>query len=200
MTTPEYLINDGESMVYVVRGWADAKECTALCEKLRTELKWRHEPIKLFGKTFMQPRQVYACGDDELVRIGKTYDYSTVHIPIVPWIPEVQAYRDRISKELGLPFDSCLLNEYLDGTQSIQHHSDREALGVCNSVVTISLGGSRDFHLKSKSKPFRTIKTTLHNGDVVVMLYKTQEQWTHSIPKRAKAEYRISLTYRQIKV
>ena len=195
----EYLINDGESMVYVVRQWADEKECLALCEKLKNEVKWRHEPIKLYGKEFMQPRQIYVCGDDELVKEGKTYDYSRIHIPIESWIPEVKGYRDRISKELELPFDSCLMNEYINGSNHISWHSDREALGVNNAVVTISLGGSRDFHLKSKSKPFRTIKTTLHNGDMVVMLYKTQEQWTHAIPKRAHGEYRISLTYRKIK-
>lgn len=189
----EVVIDKNDSKVLIIRNYVDSDTSTNLCEKLKTELAWRSEELLVYGKRIMQPRRIYACGDP-----GLTYRYSGLSIPVTPWIPEVLGLKERISEESGITFNSCLLNEYRNGQDYIGYHSDREALGPGNTVVTISLGGSRDFYFKSKSKPPETIKTTLHTGDCVIMCGKTQEDYTHSIPKRAQADYRISLTFRQI--
>lgn len=189
----EYLINENGSQVIIIRNYLSDDYAINLCTKLKNEVKWRKEPVQIRGQSIMQPRQVYACGDSKL-----QYTYSGLTLPVEPWIQEIKELRDRIQKELEIPFDSCLLNEYQNGTQYIGYHSNKEALGPENTVVTISLGGSRDFHFRTKEAPHKTIKTILNNGDCCIMRGNTQRDYTHTIPKRAHGDYRISLTFRLI--
>jgi alkylated DNA repair dioxygenase AlkB len=192
----EVLIDSNGSLVLLIRNYLPAGDATALCESLKEDVQWRQDPIKMYGKLIPQPRKLFACGDST---VG-TYRYVGIDVPVKPWILEVGEIRDRISQETGVVFDSCLMNAYRNGRDYIGFHSDREALGPFNAVVTVSLGGSRDFQFKQKQEPFETVvKTTLNSGDCVVMLGETQKQYTHSIPKRAQGDYRIALTYRLIK-
>jgi alkylated DNA repair dioxygenase AlkB len=187
----ERLIDTNGSLVLIVRQYLPPDLASQICDRLRLELPWRQEQYKDIDI----PRRMCSCGDPGLTE----YRYSTISLPMEPWIPEVKALRDRIQAETGIPFDSCLLNEYKDGRSSISAHSDREALGPNNEVVTVSLGGSRPFYFKTKTKPYQKIKTILHNGDLVIMSGNTQRDYTHEIPKVETAEYRISLTFRLIK-
>jgi alkylated DNA repair dioxygenase AlkB len=68
-----------------------------------------------------------------------------------------------------------------------------------NFVCSVSFGGSRDFYFKSEDDG-TVVKTKLHDGDLFVMYGETNNRYKHSIPKRAKANARISLTFRKIKV
>lgn len=134
----------------------------------------------------------------------------------------------KINKIIDSPnkqLNACLLNEYKDGSNYLGFHSDREALGYNNYVAALSLGGSRDIVFKrkdsydlliyniikiycKKKKPCDIIlgyiedtskyKIQLNNGDLMFMFGTCQEIWQHSIPKRAHADYRISVTYRCI--
>lgn len=206
---PEFLIEEGEfpsgSQVVIYRKWVDSTQAQDLCNMLREHIPWREEAVRMYGRSIMQPRRVYACGNPGLV-----YQYSGLRLPVDSWLgadpplSTIRHYRDAIHN-LGFNFDSCLLNEYATGRQYIGYHSDKEALGPHNAVVTISLGGSRDFYFKPRTVKSKsqeqvptTIKTRLHNGDMVVMLGDCQKRYTHSIPKRAQADYRISLTFRCI--
>lgn len=52
--------------------------------------------------------------------------------------------------------------------------------------------------MKHKSdKTAKVEKWNLESGDCVVMRGTTQEQWLHSVPKRAKASGRMNLTFRR---
>lgn len=103
--------------------------------------------------------------------------------------------------EMNLNYDSALINEYVDGNSYIASHYDQECLGANHSVLGISLGGSRDFYFhprKDAPPEAKVIKTTLNHGDVLLMYGNTQNYYTHTIPRRAKAEYRASITFRSI--
>jgi alkylated DNA repair dioxygenase AlkB len=201
-TTPkslsyEKIIDSNGTKVYIIREYIQSKVATELFKKLQNEVKWNQEPIILAGREVMQARLTYGMGDD-----GFTHQYGGINRVLHPWIPEVKEILDKIKEDLPqFTFNSCLLNYYRDGSDYIGYHSDKEALGLLNSVISISLGGSRDFYFKPKNiNNKETIKTTLHNGDFVLMLGNCQRDYTHSIPKRAKAESRISITFRLLSV
>lgn len=192
----ESVIDEDGSFVFIIRKYMLEDEALKLCEKLKEQVKWEKHNVVVHGKSIAQPRQVYACGNE-----GLTHRYSGLELPVHKWIPEVKEICQQIMEQFEVKFNACLLNEYKDGSQYIGFHSDRESLGLCNMVATVSLGGSRDFYFMRKVKSpdkLNTIKTTLHNGDLVIMMGKCQEQFIHGIPKRAHADYRISLTYRLI--
>lgn len=188
----------GSSIVTLYPQWIDFEEATALFKSLREEIPWRHDAIKIAGKEILQPRLTFACGDSSV----KEHRYSGISVPVIPWTSEllspIRDYCKRINDLIEGDFNACLLNYYRDGQDSIGHHSDREGTDLIKKVATISLGGTRDFLLKHKTEK-TLIKQPLSNGDLVLMLGRTQEEYTHSIPTRAKQnEPRISLTYRHL--
>lgn len=117
-------------------------------------------------------------------------------------------------------YNCCILNFYADGKDSISYHSDDEAfLGPLPNIASLSLGGSRDFKLRRKapagtpvpaatcasgskgSGPAATRPTETFNltdGTLFVMKGSTQAEWEHAIPKRAKADPRINITFRRV--
>jgi len=191
-----YIINEDGAYVTLTREWLPPKDANSLFLSLKDllESKWNQETLKLYGKEILQPRLTYVCGTE-----GTIYQYSGLNIKVNKWIPEVEAIKIRIENELETSLNSCMINGYRNGQDYIAYHSDKEADNENHVVATVSLGGSRDFYFKDKRDTKReTIKTTLKSGDCVVMLGRCQELFTHSIPKRSYADYRISLTYRRI--
>lgn len=190
-STTEIIINKDGALVFIIRGWLPKKEADELCEKYRKDVP--------FDLRTEQLRKTYACGDDTKY----SYAGSTLNL----WLSEAKEHRDRIEKEFKFPANSCLLNQYKDGTEGIGWHSDKEVLeSYNNAVYTVSLGGSRHFQLREKYpkvKPTKRgediITVMLNSGDLVGMLGKTQDLYAHCIPKRANAEYRISESFRLLR-
>ena len=196
------LINEKGALAFVVRNWLPDKESQPLLEQLASTVPFAQAELQMYGKPVLTPRQMYGMGDklpsSDMGDDARIHTYSNTDFRLNPWIPEVEAIRNRIVKESGCHLNSCLMNEYKDGSQYIAYHSDREAMGFNNIVVTVSLGGSRDFYFKSKFDDRPTIQTVLYNGDCCVMFGDCQKLFTHSIPKRAHGEYRIALTFREL--
>lgn len=201
----ELLLNEGGASSFVIRQWMKPSEANDLFAVLEREVKWEVRDISLWGNKYPTPRCTAAFGDPDTT----SYNYSQVSFPIHPWRPDVKAVRDRIWYESHLYFDSCLLNYYRSGKDCVGYHSDREALGERNAVVTVSLGGTRRFYFQPKEskesqdpqqphKPRISIKTALHSGDCTVMLDKCQELFKHTVPRQKEAQPRISLTFRGI--
>lgn len=203
MTTPtvsnsDVIISELDSLVLVIRNWLPNDVATRLFDKLREELKWKTQTILIYNKECQLPRLTYACGDgDTFTRY--TGEIDTFH----QWPEELKELRDRIVAETGIPFNSCMINYYRDGADHIGYHYDKGMTHLNKfTVVTVSLGGTRDFYFKRRAplpdSSLNTIKTVLHQGDACIMTGSTQEHFTHSIPKRATASPRISLTFRYL--
>lgn len=100
-------------------------------------------------------------------------------------------------------YNFVLVNFYADGTHSISPHSDDESfLGTNPCIASLSLGGTRDFVMKHKTrKDVNSEKFALRSGDMVVMRGTTQANWFHSIPKRTGKTQatapRINVTFRK---
>lgn len=128
-----------------------------------------------------------------------------------------------MERKVGKHFNAVIINYYADGQDSISYHSDDESfLGSNPTIASLSLGAARDFYLRRKapldedvpapthqqkmgtkgrgpaaSRP--TEKMVLEDGDLLIMKGKTQAEWEHSIPKRAKhLAGRINITFRRV--
>lgn len=120
--------------------------------------------------------------------------------PIPRCLLELKACVERATDET---YNFVLVNFYADGTHSISPHSDDESfLGHNPCVASLSLGGTRDFVMKHKTKKdVSAEKFALRSGDMVVMRGTTQANWLHSIPKRTgktqTTSARINVTFRK---
>ena len=58
------------------------EEADSLFESLQREIKWQQDPIKLFGKKYLQPRltALYATNDNSYTYSGITMKLSLIHI------------------------------------------------------------------------------------------------------------------------
>lgn len=208
----EVLIDDGITLVYIVRQFLNKEYADDLCKQLRSTIPWENHEVMIYGKKIDQPRRTYACGDPSV----KSHRYSGQSTPVYPWLYDnkiptpldechshVSVIANEVTTLTHVPLNTCLLNEYSDGSKYIGYHSDKEVTSLLNSVFTVSLGGPRDFFLMRKNKDLginskvgNKVTVSLQSGDLCVMQKDCQREWTHSIPKRAHANYRISLTYR----
>lgn len=114
----------------------------------------------------------------------------------------IKRIMDHINASQNYSFNSVLVNEYPTGRHYIAYHPDREALGRNNAVYGLSLGGRRDFYfqgIKGTPAEGEMIKTYVEHGDLMIMSGTTQLNYKHSVPKRAHGDYRISLTFRELK-
>lgn len=168
-------------------------------ETLRDEIPWEQHRVTVFGKTHPAPRLSYWVGDEWM-----SYSYSHQRMTPEPWTPLLNQIKQRIEDHCRqdvndeVKFNSVLLNFYRDGQDSNGWHSDDEPeLGVNPVIASLSLGASRDFHLRHKATK-QTHKMSLEPGSLLLMQGTTQSCWQHHIPKRAWAEPRINLTFRWI--
>jgi len=165
-----------------------------LFTRLYETIPWiegKDKPITIYGKTMPQPRKTYMMGDED----AKQKYSGTMYEP-ADWDVDIQKLKGIIEKQLGCNLNSCLLNLYVDGKSSIGYHGDREAKKDNDIVIILSLGGTRDFYIKENADKNNVIKTKVNNGDLMLMYGTIQRLYKHSVPKRARAEPRISASFR----
>ena len=112
--------------------------------------------------------------------------------------PEVvDRMRKLLSARHQIDFTSVGVNLYRDGRDSVAWHGDRVARDLPGDalVAIVSLGGRRRFLMRPKGGG-RSVRFGLGCGDLLVMGGSCQRTWQHSIPKIARADARMSLTFR----
>ena len=167
------------------------KQC---CEEVKSKLIEKPE-IRVYGKICHQNRNIGFFSD---VSIG--YKYSGQLAPSQPLTPALKSLIEHINQATQSNFNGILINEYLDGTNSIGAHSDDESGLGKNGVVGISVGATRKFrirHKKSKQIYDKQNEIFMESGDVIHMKGDFQKEFTHEIPIEKKIkEGRISFTFR----
>jgi alkylated DNA repair dioxygenase AlkB len=161
------------------------------------ELNWHQPVISLFGKRVLSPRLCAWCSDADV-----SYRYSGVTHRPHPWHGTVAALRDRIHTVVDARFNSCLLNYYRDGDDAMGWHSDDEPeLGEKPVIASLSLGETRTFQLKSKSKQHRyQLKVPLASGSLLIMAGDTQTNYKHAVNRSRRVHGgRVNLTFRTIR-
>lgn len=189
---PNLLGKDG--CAYYFPGVYPPEDCETLFNTLLDTLQWQPDCITLFGKQIITKRKVVWIGDE-----GCSYTYSGQKKYPQAWTPELLAIKKRVETLAAWKFNSCLLNLYHDGNESMGWHSDNEAeLNPKAPIASLSLGGQRKFALRHRvDKASSSI--LLENGSVLLMHSPTQEFWQHSLLKTKKiVAPRINLTFRDI--
>jgi alkylated DNA repair dioxygenase AlkB len=161
--------------------------------------------IKIMGKQMKIPRKQIAFGDP-----NANYHFSGTSVKASDWYNDNNCINSRAGRELmviasrigrltGTEYNYVLVNNYVDQTNSIGYHSDDEKeLGKYPTIAGISLGQERDIYFKSNETD-EIVKISLPHNSLYVMIHPTNQNWKHSIPKKAKRlGQRISLTYRCI--
>jgi alkylated DNA repair dioxygenase AlkB len=182
--------------IVIQRSLFDPQEADDHFDALISEIDWRQEQIRMFDKTTNIPRLTAWYGDDE-----KPYTYSGIEMQPSPWTERLLVIKTRVESLSETTFNSVLLNQYRDGSDSVAWHADNEPeLGPVPVIGSVSFGATRDFQFRSNDPSGEGVTTTieLRHGDVLVMGGDTQKFWNHQIPKRANASTRINLTFRTV--
>ncbi|WP_339716244.1 alpha-ketoglutarate-dependent dioxygenase AlkB [uncultured Kriegella sp.] len=171
-------------------------EATQYFERLRKTVTWQQDDIKVFGKTYAQPRLTALYGES-----NKPYSYSNIVMQPQEFTPVLMKLKQKVDVLCAIKFTTCLLNLYRTGKDSNGWHADNEKeLGENPTIASVSLGQERYFHLKHRNNGSLKHKLLLQHGSLLIMAGQTQQNWLHQIPKTTKpVQERINLTFRVIK-
>lgn len=168
-------------------------ESDQLFNDLLNQVSWKHEPIKIFGKSVLQPRLTAYYGT-------KAYIYSGITMQPCPWNAPLLQIKAKIEPLVNTEFNGVLLNLYRDGQDYMGWHSDDEKELVKGGVIgSLSLGATRRFIFRRRDDHQKKFELSLADGDFLVMSDNTQKFWQHYVPKSAKVtQPRINLTFRML--
>lgn len=157
-------------------------------------IDWRHDEIIMFGKKIITSRKVGWYGDKPF-----KYIYSKTEKVALPWTKELLELKSKVEQRTGSTFNTCLLNLYHNGSEGMGWHADDEkSLDSNASIASISLGATRSFRFKHKSRQLKS-SVELTSGSLLLMNPPTQEFWVHTLTKTAKVNApRINLTFRSM--
>lgn len=160
-----------------------------------TNIDWKQDSIKLYGKKIALPRLTSWYGDS-----GKTYTYSGIESKPNAWNKGLLYLKEQIENCAGVEFNSVLLNWYRDGQDHLSWHADDEKeLGKNPIIASANFGEERDFVVRRNDMPSKKITIPLKHGTLLLMSGELQHFWQHSVPKRTKVTgSRFNLTFRRI--
>ena len=174
--------------------WLSGQAASTLITQLQQSLPWRQDTIKLYGKSVSIPRLQSWHGAPHC-----EYTYSGLRMKPHPMPEALGALQQRLTDELGAPFNCVLANWYRDGQDGMGLHADDEPeLGEEPVIASVSLGAERKFSFKHLPTGERT-DIQLENGSLLVMAGQTQRFYHHGLSKTRKIiDGRINLTFRYI--
>lgn len=182
---------DTELMLY--EGFIPKDEADKYYNTLLNDTPWREADLHIYNQTHIIPRMVAWYEDRDNPGASPTGNM---------WTPELLALKKRVEAEIGIEFNSVLLNLYRNGKDGVGWHSDRtENFGQNQIIASLSFGETRPFRMRHKTRkdiPVQEIPLT--HGTLLLMAGTTQTHWQHHIPKTGKDILpRINLTFRQVK-
>jgi alkylated DNA repair dioxygenase AlkB len=184
-----------DANVLYLEQFYNSETSNILFNTLRKEIQWQQDDIKLFGKTYKQPRLTALYAENE-----KPYSYSNITMYPESFFKELEQIKSDVEEMIAHKFTTCLANLYRTGNDSNGWHSDNEKeLGHNPVIASLSLGATRSFQLKHKTDSSLRFNIELPSGSLLIMKGTTQEFWKHQIPKTKKhVGERINLTFRTI--
>ena len=155
----------------------------------------KQHTVKVFGKDFPVPRLVCAVASSDV----RDYAFSgNVLRAAATWeeVPDLNTLRKEVGELLHLEHELnfALLNFYSDGAMKIGKHCDSEDSvlpGTPIVSVTLCNGAGRDFWVWDPHTNKKHILLLKH-GDVLVF----DKTVPHELPKRARADPRVNITFR----
>ena len=130
------------------------------------------------------------------------YKYSKHSIKSAPWHNELYQLVVHLCQilKLNVTFDCANLNLYEGTNQSVGWHADDEdKFGSMPTILSISLGSSRLFQLRTLQTPHEYDSFVLDHLDVCLMQGNLQSTHEHQVPKQFPNDptsIRINITAR----
>ncbi len=97
-------------------------------------------------------------------------------------------------------YNSCIVNYYRNGKDSIGPHCDNPKANGLHGVLTISLGAERTYRTRPLNDPeaiFCDIRSK--SGECILMKDAFQKYFTHEVPEELEqGDWRISFTFRRV--
>jgi alkylated DNA repair dioxygenase AlkB len=178
-------IGDGE-LLYSETWLPDAEQWF---ERLKNEVPWSPEEVKMYGKPLVLRRQTCNYGDD--------YDYNVNAKPAIEWDGPVLELKKMLEESTGRVFTQCACNLYPDGETGIGlHHDKRHPL----LVASISFGAVRTMGFAPKGgKLDKSLPMVpLASGSLLLFSDVINENFKHAIVEdKSVREPRISVTFRE---
>ena len=189
----EFLLPDAH-LIYIPNCFSE-QEADAYFSKLRNETEWQEDDIKVFGKTYKQPRLTALFGDS-----NKPYSYSNITMFPKPLTNSLKGIKQKVEHYSEIQFNTVLLNLYRHGNDSNGWHADNEKeLGKNPIIASVTFGEERPFHFKHRTLKQESHKLLLEHGSLLIMKGEMQHHWLHQIAKtKKKIEERINLTFRKL--
>lgn len=161
--------------------------------ELQKEVNWEERTIKIFGKTYLQPRLIAWQGEE-------AYKYSNGILSKAPFSKTVHLLKGSVEELANMKFNGVLLNMYRNGSDSMGWHSDNEKeLGEAPLIAALSLGATRNLKVRNRLTKKSVIDIPLEHNSLLIMKSGFQELYEHSIPKSTKiSTNRINLTFRKL--
>ncbi|SMG35139.1 Alkylated DNA repair dioxygenase AlkB [Marivirga sericea] len=169
-------------------------ESSQLYNELMDEILWEHDKAIIFGKEIITKRKVAWYAEKPF-----SYTYSKVTKYAKPWTEALKQIKQKVERQSGESYNSCLLNLYHSGEEGMAWHSDGEKdLKKNGAIASVSFGAERKFAFKHKDLKEK-VEVWLENGSLLVMKDETQSHWLHRLPPTKKIfSPRVNLTFRTI--
>ena len=196
------LLNQGfktvlDSRIYIKKRFIPPEKSEQLLEIFSDELQWEQPKVKIFGKEYPTPRLVAWYG-----KKGIRYKYSGHTHEAIEWTKELKEIQVSL-ENLGenIEFNSVLVNLYRNGNDKMGWHADNEKeLGKHPIIASVNIGATRRMDFKHRKEKNEKHSIYLGDGDLLLMIGDTQENYLHQIPVEKKTmSSRINMTFRLIK-
>lgn len=193
-TEKTHLVLPNAEVLYIP-DFFDKVQADFYFHELRNTIDWQQDDIKIFGKTYPQPRLTALYATNE-----KPYSYSNITMKPKIFTKELNQIKTKVEAFCNHKFTTVLLNLYRNGSDSNGWHADNEkALGRNPLIASLSFGATRAFHFKHRTIKEETYKLDLNHGSLLLMKGEMQHFWLHQIPKTKKVvNERINLTFRTL--
>lgn len=124
----------------------------------------------------------------------KTYEWSPLSLRVK------DAVENALLPLVYQTMNHCVCNYYREGSDFIDHHSDKDLdLDRNGVIVSVSLGDERILELKRRKDPRDITRVLLPHGSMLVLGPNTNKLFTHSILKKEGSQRaRVSLTFRHV--
>ena len=152
--------------------------------QLLNEIPWQHDEVMMFGKKIITKRMTAWYGDE-----GCSYVYSNIKRIPLPWTNTLLEIKNLIEDKVKTQFNSCLLNLYHDGSESMGYHSDDEPMLEKNGcIASVSFGADRRFlfrHNCHKENQLPVVELMLNHGDRKSTRLNSSHEWISRMPSSA---------------
>jgi alkylated DNA repair dioxygenase AlkB len=149
--------------------------------------------IIVFGRVCHQRRNVGFFSDT-----SAGYPYSGRVMLATPCTGALRALLSAVNVAYGAAFNGILVNQYRSGADYISAHSDDEKTLDPAGVVSVSVGATRRFVIRTRATKAVVLDHEHVAGTMLRMRGAFQKEFTHEIPAtRAAVGERMSFTFRK---